>query len=391
MDILLRGGIWGRASVPAGASKGIHEAVELRDGGKRYSGLGVRKAISKLKTIEKSLKGMQVEHQAEIDGVMNILDGHNHKKKLGANTTLGVSLACARAAALANHKVLHEYLGKGNKLPVPCCNVINGGIHAGNNLQMQEFLLVPYKISSFKERMRAVAESYHALKKVIEKKHGKNAINVGDEGGFAPPISTAEEALDLMEKAVRQAGYSGKMRYAIDAAASEFYVKGRYKVTSYSPYTSDHMIDYYKDLVKNYKVVSVEDPFAQDDFESWKLFTKKMKIQIVGDDLLVTNPARIKMAVEEKLCNALLLKVNQIGTLTEAMDAANLAKKAGWNIMISHRSGETCDDFIADLAVAIEAGQIKAGAPCRGERLAKYNQLLRIEEQRNTYKRKRAR
>ncbi len=314
-------------------------------------------------------------------------DGSPNKKNLGANSILGVSMVCARAAASSHDLVLHEYLGKllNNEsfcLPVPFANVINGGVHAGNDLLFQEFMVVPYKAKSFEEAVRVVVEIYHALKKILSDSFGPNATCVGDEGGFAPPIRKPEEALDLLVVAAKKAGHYSKIGFAMDPAASEFYHKdrGEYEVYKHRFMSGEEFVKYYEFLVNKYKIISIEDPFHEDDFDSFALLTKRIggKVQIVGDDLTVSNIDRIKLAVEKKLCNALLLKVNQVGSLTEALDAVYLAKNAGWKVMVSHRSGETEDPFIADLAVGIGCGQIKLGAPARGERTAKYNQLLRI-------------
>ena len=383
-DVILESGLWARASVPSGASTGVHEAVEKRDLGKRYHGRGVKKAIASVKKIEKKLCGFDVTQQKEIDNIMIALDGSNNKSRLGANAMLAVSLACARAGALVQHKPLYAYLGNGNRLPMPYFNVINGGHHAGNDLKVQEFMIAPTRVKTFRERLRAGSEVYQELRAIILRKYGKNSINIGDEGGFAPPISTPEQALDLIDRAVKNAGYTGKISYAMDVAASEFYnkKKRRYRMIDAAEFSGEQMIDYYRHLIKKYPLISIEDPFDQDDYDNWHIMNRKLgkKVQIVGDDLLVTNKARIEMALKDKLCNALLLKVNQIGTLTEAMDAARFAMKNKWKVMVSNRSGETSDAFIADLVVGLGAGQIKTGAPCRSERLAKYNQLLRIEE-----------
>lgn len=371
-----------RAIVPSGASTGKYEALELRDNGKAFLGMSVQKAISNVnKILAKKLIGKNVGNQKEIDKIMIKLDGTNNKSKLGANAILGVSMAVSRAGAFSKNMHLFEYLGElaGNKkfvLPIPYSNVINGGIHAGNNLQIQEFMIVPVKSRNFSESVRIVSETYHLLKKDIEGKYGKLGINVGDEGGFAPPLSTAEEALDLLNEAIAISGYRRKLRIAMDCAASEFYDNGSYMGSM----TGDELIDYYLKLIKDYKIISIEDPFDQDDFLSYAKFMKKVKTQVVGDDLLVSNVERVKQAVDKKLCNALLLKVNQIGTITEAIEAANLALKNKWKVMVSHRSGETEDPYIADLAVGLGTRQIKLGAPCRSDRTAKYNQLLRIEE-----------
>jgi len=372
------------ASVPSGASTGKHEAVELRDGGKRYLGKGLQKAIKNVnEEIFPLLKGKSCLLQKEIDQIMIKHDGTDNKRKFGANAILVVSLAAARAASVEKKKFLFQYLhdlAKVNRKPIlprPFFNVINGGKHAGNDLAFQEFMIAP-KAKSFAEALRIGSEVYHVLKKVIERKYGKEATNVGDEGGFAPPLKRAEQALDLMREAIDKAGYKGKVDLAIDCAASEFYQKGYY----YLPIkmNTKQLLAYYIHLIKKYKIISLEDPFEQEDFTSFAELRRKSKIQIVGDDLTVTNIKRIQKAITEKSCNCLLLKVNQIGTLTEALDAVNLAYSNGWKVMVSHRSGETEDTFIADLAVGIGCGMIKAGAPCRGERIAKYNRLLRIEE-----------
>lgn len=382
------------AAVPSGASTGDYEAVELRDNAKRYLGKGVRKAVNNVeRKIASKIKGMSVFNQFEIDSLLIDFDKTSDKHRLGANAILGVSLAAARAGADAHGMVLLEYIKqilsekKQLKMPRPFFNVINGGKHAGNNLPFQEFMISP-KTKRFKDALRIGSEVYHTLKKVIEKKYGKNATNVGDEGGFAPPIKKAEDAFDLLKIAIRKAGYTGKVEIAMDCAASEFYVENKKlgKVSGYyqlhKRFTRDQLIDYYLKLIRKYKIISMEDPFDQEDYESFAKLNKeakKYKCQIVGDDLTVTNVERIRAAIDDNSCNCLLLKVNQIGTLSEAIEAVRLAYNNGWKIMVSHRSGETEDSFIADLAVGIGCGQIKAGAPCRGERTAKYNQLLRIE------------
>ncbi len=378
-----------RAMVPSGASTGTHEAWELRDGGNRYGGKGVQKAIRNIEQkIATRLIGKDCTKQEEIDGLMISWDGKKNKSNLGANAILAVSLACARAGAGAKklelHQHLNQLLGSKNKMavPRPFFNIINGGKHAGNDLPFQEFMISP-KAREFSEKLRIGAEVYHVLKGILAKKYGKMAINVGDEGGFAPPLKTAEEALDLIARAVKEASYAGKVDIAMDCAASEFYREGFY----YTPkkMTAQELKRYYLSLIKRYKLISLEDPFQEEDFASFAELTKESGIQIVGDDLTVTNPGRIKTAIAENSCNCLLLKVNQIGTLTEALDAVRRAYAAGWKVMVSHRSGETEDTFIADLAVGIGCGQIKAGAPCRGERTAKYNQLLRLEEKFGKY------
>ncbi len=381
-----------RAAVPSGASTGIHEALELRDKGPRYNGKGVRKAVNNVNLkIFKSLIGNDCRKQKFVDEIMLKLDGTKNKSKLGANAILGVSLANARLAAVTQKKELYEILnigkikGKGNGelLPVPCMNVINGGVHADNKLQFQEFMVCP-RGRNFTDSLRAGTEIYHELKGLIHKKFGKISTNVGDEGGFAPNIKKVEEALLILNKAIEQSGYAGMCKIAMDAAASEFYSKkkGKYFVDG-KWMTPERLTVLYEKIMDEAPVFSIEDPFDQDDFESWPLLTrigKQKNVQIVGDDLLVTNPDRIQMALDHEMCNSLLLKVNQIGTLTEAVDAAKLAMKNNWTVMVSHRSGETPDSFIADLVVGLGTGQIKSGAPCRGERLSKYNQLMRIEE-----------
>jgi enolase len=392
-----------RAAVPSGASTGIYEALELRDEGERFHGRGVLKAVENVNLkIGPKLIGKDVTKQKEIDDYMvKTLDGSKNewgysKSVLGANAILGVSLAVCRAGAAAKKIPLYQHIARlaGNKeimLPVPAFNIINGGSHAGNALAMQEFMILPIGASSFKEAMQMGSEVYHHLKKIIKKTYGQDAVNVGDEGGFAPNISNNKEGLDLITKAIAAAGYTGKVKIGMDVAASEFFTKDKQYDLNFKTQPNDgsqvrsanQLIDLYKDFVKNYPIVSIEDPFDQDDWKSWEKITNELggQYQIVGDDLLVTNPTRINKAIKDKACNALLLKVNQIGTVTESIEAVSLAKKAGWGVMTSHRSGETEDTFIADLAVGLGTGQIKTGAPCRSERLAKYNQLLRIEEE----------
>ena len=382
------------AAVPSGASTGVHEDLELRDGGSRYLGKGVLNAVKNVeKKIAPKLIGVEVFRQREIDDFMIKLDGTTNKSKLGANATLGISLACARAGADYYNLTLPEYinnlLSRDNELlmPRPFFNVINGGKHAEGFLRFQEFMISP-RADKFSEALRMGSEIYHHLKKVIEKKYGKNAANVGDEGGFVPPVKKAEEALELLKTAIAKAGHTGYVDIAMDAAASEFFVKrgrgGYYKLPRKK--SADQLIDYYLQLVGKYPIVSIEDPFQQEDFKSFAKLRKRLsedfadkEVQVVGDDLTVTNVNRIEIAIKEDSCNCLLMKVNQIGTLSEALDAVRMAYDNKWQVMVSHRSGETTDPFIADLAVGIGCGQIKAGAPCRGERTAKYNQLLRIE------------
>ena len=374
-----------RAAVPSGASTGVHEAVELRDGGPRYHGKGVMKAVNNVKTrIKKAVAGMDCRKQKLADTTMLKLDGTPNKSRLGANAILGVSLACARLSAAVQKKPLYSLLGKKMIMPVPCMNIINGGQHADNKLQFQEFMICP-RGRTFADSLRMGSETYHVLKKEIGRVYGKASTNVGDEGGFAPNIRKVEDALVILARAIKKAGYDGLIKIAIDAASSEFYDKRKKKYFVDGKWMStDRLSRLYESIMDEYPVFSIEDPFEQDDFEPYPGLTKaakKRKVQIVGDDLLVTNPERIKIALKKKLCSALLLKVNQIGTLSEAITAANMSMKNGWNVMVSHRSGETSDPFIADLAVGLGTGQIKTGAPCRSERLAKYNQLLRIEEE----------
>ncbi len=377
-----------RNAVPSGASTGIHEAHELRDGNKSYMGKGVSKAVKNINTtIAKALLGMDVKNQKAIDEALLKIDGTPNKKKLGANAILGVSMAVCNAGAVAHNLPLYAYIAKLSgtpkmQLPVPCMNIINGGEHAENGLSVQEFMIVPTGASSFTQAMQWGSEIYHILKKEISKKYGGISTSVGDEGGFAPNIASSKQAIALIKSAIKKAGYEGKVSLALDAAASEFYTDdGKYRYEG-KKLTGTQLANEYLKLAKE-GIVSIEDPFDQDDFVSFAEFVPKVKeyAQVVGDDLTVTNPLRIEMAAQAQACNALLLKINQIGSITEAIQAANLAKSHGWNVMVSHRSGETEDTFIADFSVGIGCGQIKTGAPCRSERLAKYNQLLRIEEQ----------
>ncbi|HIP89263.1 MAG TPA: phosphopyruvate hydratase [Thermococcus paralvinellae] len=379
----------GRAAVPSGASTGTHEALELRDGGKRFHGKGVRRAVENInKIIAPELIGMDVRLQRDIDMLMIELDGTENKSNLGANAILGVSLAVAKAAANTLGVSLYRYIGGTNAyvLPVPMSNVINGGVHAGNDLDFQEFMIMPVGAGSFKEGIQMVSETYHTLKRILTKKYGKLAVNVGDEGGFAPPMKEVTEPLEALVKAVEETGYKvgDEIAFALDAASSEFYnaEKGRYIVGG-EEYTREELIDLYKELVNTYPIVSIEDPMHEEDFEGFAMVTRELgkRVQIVGDDIFVTNVKRLRKGIEMGAANALLLKVNQIGTLSEAIDAAYLAFRAGYGVVVSHRSGETEDATIADLAVAINAGQIKTGAPARSDRNAKYNQLIRIEEE----------
>lgn len=382
-----------RAAVPSGASTGVHEALELRDGGDRYNGKGVQKAVDNIMTkIYPKIKGRDPTEQEALDKLMIETDGTKSKEILGANAILAVSMAICRAGAAAKKVPLYQHIADlaGNDkllMPVPCFNVINGGEHAGNKLAMQEFMILPTGATSFKEALQMGAETYHMLKKVIKAKYGQDATNVGDEGGFAPNIQDNEEAVVLLIDAIEQAGYTGKIKIGMDVAASEFYKDGKYDLNfkGEQPQILDSvgLSDVYAELCEKYPIISIEDPFDQDDWESYTHLTARIgeKVQIVGDDLLVTNPERISMGVERMACNALLLKVNQIGSVTESLKAAHAARINNWGVMVSHRSGETEDTFIADLVVGLGVGQIKTGATARSERLAKYNQLLRIEEE----------
>lgn len=386
-----------RAIVPSGASTGVHEALELRDKDKRYLGKGVSKAVSNVnKVIAKKIAGMPCEEQEEIDAVMLELDGTKNKSKLGANAILSVSMAVSRLAAMEQEIPLYKHIGQlsGNKkyiLPVPSMNVLNGGVHAGNKLDIQEYMILPVGAKTFREALEISAEVYQNLKIVIKEKYGKDAINVGDEGGFAPPLSRPEEPLDLIMAAVEKAGHEKTVKLGVDAAASEFFeqdkngrkaAKGNY-VLEGAELTPGMLLERYGRMIDSYPIVSLEDAFSQDDWSAWSSFTRKYggRVQVVGDDLLVTNVERIRKALKEKACNTLLLKINQIGSITESIDAARLSLKSGWNVMVSHRSGETEDPYIADLVVGLGTGELKSGAPCRSERTAKYNQLLRIEEE----------
>ena len=382
-----------RAIVPSGASTGVHEALELRDGGDRYMGKGVLKAVANIKeTIAPLLTGMDPTQQQAIDKKMIDADGTENKSKFGANAILAVSMAVCKAGAAEREIPLFQHIAElaGTtevSLPVPSFNVINGGRHAGNKLAMQEFMLLPIGAETFSEAMRMGTETYHQLKAVIKKKYGQDAVNVGDEGGFAPNIQDNKEGLELLKEAIGAAGYTGKIKIGMDVAASEFFKEGKYDLNFKGDNpdfkSGEEMIALYKEFVEQYGIVSIEDPFDQDDWSPYTQLTEAVQgtTQIVGDDLLVTNPSRIKEAIEKKACNSLLLKVNQIGSISESIEACKLAHEAGWSVMVSHRSGETEDTFIADLVVGLGTGQIKTGAPCRSERLAKYNQLLRIEEQ----------
>jgi enolase len=386
-----------RAAVPSGASTGIHEALELRDQIKGdYHAKGVLKAVENVnKVIAPALVGkFNVTDQKAIDDFMRKeLDGTDNKGKLGANAILGVSLAVCKAGAHEKGLPLYKWIAElaGNKevlMPVPAFNVINGGSHAGNKLAMQEFMILPTGAKNFTEAMKMGTEVYHHLKAVIKAKYGLDATSVGDEGGFAPNIQDNREGLELLRESIEKAGYKGRIKIGMDVAASEFYKDGKYDLDFKNPksdpstyLTSSQLADVYKKMVHDYEIVSIEDPFDQDDWSAWSTLTHDIGIQIVGDDLTVTNPKRVQEAIDKKACNCLLLKVNQIGSVTESIEACRMAQHAGWGVMVSHRSGETEDTTIADLVVGLRTGQIKTGAPCRSERLAKYNQLLRIEEE----------
>ncbi|RLV94012.1 Enolase 1 [Spathaspora sp. JA1] len=391
-----------RSIVPSGASTGIHEALELRDGDKsKWLGKGVLKAVANVNDVIAPAvvkAGLDVINQAKVDEFLLSLDGTPNKSKLGANAILGVSLAVSKAGAAELGLPLYQHLAKlANAkddgkfvLPVPFLNVLNGGTHAGGALAFQEFKIAPIGAKSFAEGLRIGTEVYHTLKTLAKKKYGQSAGNVGDEGGVAPDIETPQEALDLITEAIDEAGYKGTVVIGLDPASSEFFKDGKYDMDFKNPnsdkskwLSGEQLADLYAELVDAYPIVSIEDPFAEDDWDSWVHFYSKIgsKIQIIADDLTVTNPIRIKTAIEKKAANDLLLKVNQIGTLTESIQAANDAYGAGWGVMVSHRSGETEDTFIADLTVGLRTGQIKTGAPARSERLAKLNQILRIEEE----------
>ncbi|HMC20311.1 MAG TPA: phosphopyruvate hydratase [Thermoanaerobaculia bacterium] len=386
VDCLLDSGALGRAAVPSGASTGSREALELRDGDKkRFGGKGVLEAVNNVNhTISNELEGMDAREQAMIDLLMKQLDGTENKSKLGANAILGVSLAIARASAESAGLPLFEYLGGpgARTLPVPMMNVINGGAHADNNLDVQEFMIVPAGFDTFSDALRAGVETFHQLKKTLHDK--KLTTSVGDEGGFAPDLKSSAEALDLILTAIDKAGYKAGQQVflALDAAASEFYSNGSYSFEGQKRSSAD-MIAYYQELKRAHPIISIEDGLAEGDWDGWEAWTKAMggTTQIVGDDIFVTNPAIFSKGIERGIANAILVKVNQIGTLTETLETIEMAKRAGYRAVVSHRSGETEDSTIADLAVATNAGQIKTGSASRSDRMAKYNQLLRIEEE----------
>lgn len=384
-----------RASVPTGTSKGKYEVFEIKP----------KKAVGNIeKIINSKLKGEDATYQKKIDQILNELDGTENKSKLGANTILGVSIACCRAGAETKKIPLYQHIAEifnldstGSRLqrqqfsifnlPFPCFNILNGGVHAGSNLDFQEFMVIP-RLESFKENLLAGVEIYHHLKKILERKFSFISINVGEEGGFTPPIAKTKDALNLILEAIRKAGYEGRVKIGLDSAASEFFKEGKYDFEG-EKITGEELLKFYQDLIKDYPILFFEDPFSQDDWQNWQQFYSSSQscgilekdFLLVGDDLTVTNPKKIKQAKEKDACNAIILKPNQIGTITEALRAAKSAKEFEWKIIPSHRSGDTCDDFISDLSVGIGADFIKAGAPARGERVAKYNRLLKIEEE----------
>jgi len=385
VDVYLEGGVMGRAAVPSGASTGKREALELRDGGKRFHGKGVQKAVKNVfEEIAPRIRGIDASEQVFIDDLMRELDGTENKRKLGANAILGVSLAVCRAAAAEAGLPLYRHIGGLNAkvLPVPMMNILNGGAHADNNLDIQEFMIMPAGLSDFSSALRAGTEIFHTLKKILKGKRLNTAV--GDEGGFAPDLSSNEEAIKLIILAVKESGYlPGKDVYlALDVAASEFYEKGFYRFEG-KKVTYKHMIDYYGRIISKYPVLSIEDGLAENDWEGWAALTSALgkKVQLVGDDVFVTNTKILKQGIEKKIANSILVKLNQIGTMTETLDAIEMAKTAGYTAVISHRSGETEDTTIADLAVACNTGFIKTGSLARSERIAKYNRLLVIEEE----------
>ena len=385
VEALLADGSHGRAAVPSGASTGEHEAHELRDGDERYAGKGVLKAVGNVnETIADELAGLEADDQRIVDSLMLELDGSDNKKNLGANAILGVSMAVAKAAADSAALPLYRYIGGPNAhvLPVPMMNILNGGAHADSGVDVQEFMIAPVGAETFTEALRMGAEVYHALKSVLKSKNLSTGL--GDEGGFAPSVGSTKEALDLIVEAIEKAGYTAgeDVALALDVASSEFFKDGAYDFEG-GRHTPEEMIQVYADLVEQYPIVSIEDPLDENDWDGYVTLTQQLgdKVQLVGDDFFVTNPARLAEGIEKGAANALLVKVNQIGTLTETFDAVELAHRNGYRTMMSHRSGETEDTTIADLAVALSCGQIKTGAPARSERVAKYNRLLRIEEE----------
>ena len=386
-EVILENDISTLGAVPSGASTGSHEAVELRDGGNDYNGKGVLKAVENVNsTINGILCGKDAESIAQIDQLMIEADGTKNKSKLGANATLAVSIACAKAAARANNQPIYKFIGGNDAvtLPVPMMNILNGGAHADNNIDIQEFMIMPFGAKSFAQAMKMGTEIYASLKKILHNKGLSTAV--GDEGGFAPNLASDEQALDLLTEAIISAGYKPgeDIKIALDAAASEWYKSGEYiQPKSGKKMTSDELIYYFEKLVDKYPIFSIEDPLAEDDFDGFKSITEKLgnRVQIVGDDLFVTNSERLQKGIETKAANAILIKPNQIGTISETISTVKLAQSNNYNTIMSHRSGETEDSTIADLAVALNCGQIKTGAPARSDRVAKYNQLLRIEEE----------
>ena len=384
VDVILENGVLGRACVPSGASTGSREALELRDGDNRYLGKGVLKAVNNVNTvIREKLIGLESSDQALIDKTMIELDGTPNKSKLGANAILGVSMANFKASAITAKKPLYRYFGEGNTIPRPMMNIINGGAHADNNLDFQEFMIIPQR-DTIKERVRVGAEVFHSLKKVLNSRG--YFTGVGDEGGFAPNLGSNKEGFELIVEAIEKAGYvpSKDVKIAIDVAASEFYEDGKYHVDG-KELTTDELIDFYEELVNTYPIVSIEDPVDENDWEGFRKITERIgdRVQLVGDDLFVTNKKCLQMGIDNHAGNAILLKVNQIGTITETIETINLAKANGYKTIISHRSGETEDTTIADLAVGLDLGQIKTGSMSRTDRICKYNQLMRIEEELN--------
>ena len=389
VDVILEDGSFGRAAVPSGASTGEHEAVELRDGDKsRYMGKGVTKAVENVnKEISSKICGMDATYQEKLDKTLIELDGTENKSRLGANATLGVSMAACKAAAISKKLSLYRYIGgeKANILPIPMMNILNGGEHADNNVDLQEFMIMPVGARSFKEALRMGSEIFHNLKSILKAK--KLSTAVGDEGGFAPDLKSNEEAVDVILAAIEKAGYkAGKDVFiALDPASSSFFEKGKYilEAEPKKENNSNDMIEFYSRWVNSYPIVSIEDGLAEDDWDGWKKLTEALgkKIQLVGDDLFVTNTKRLKMGIDKGIANSILIKVNQIGTITETKEAINMASKAGYTSVVSHRSGETEDTTIAHLVVAMNTGQIKTGSICRTDRICKYNELLRIEEE----------
>ena len=385
VEVILENGILGRASVASGASTGEYEVLELRDKGKEFLGKGVRNACRNVNEIlGKKILGMDADQQEKIDNFLIELDGTENKEKLGANSILGISLAIAKASAKSLNLPLYRYLKEQENyvIPVPMMNILNGGMHADNNLDIQEFMIVPLGAENFASAYRSAAETFQHLKNILKERN--YSTGVGDEGGFAPNLKNNEEALKLIGEAIEKAGYAtdSDICIAIDTAASSFFKDGKY-IFEGKEKNADEMVDYYQEIIKKYPIISIEDGLAEDDWEGWRIFTERLgeKIQLVGDDIFVTNPKRLKRGIEEKIANSILIKVNQIGTLTETLNTISLAKGNDYGTVISHRSGETEETFIADLAVATSAGQIKSGSLCRMERIAKYNQLLRIEEE----------